>query len=127
MGVPELRREVHTGYDDVWVRRDVLGVHAQKQEGLSWVGLCVPAGRLQASDMDGLAALAEEYGDGTVRMTVEENMLLPNVPNARLPELLAEPLLQRCVLPRHTAYACWVCATPLVHYALCNIHATCEP
>ena len=46
-------------YDDDWKRRDVLGVHAQRQEGLYWVGACVPVGRLMAADMDELAHIAE--------------------------------------------------------------------
>lgn len=46
-------------YDDVWKRRDVLGVHAQRQEGLFWVGACVPVGRMTAADMDDLAHVAD--------------------------------------------------------------------
>lgn len=37
MGVSGFAPAVKTAYDDVWERRDVLGVHPQKQEGLSWV------------------------------------------------------------------------------------------
>jgi sulfite reductase beta subunit-like hemoprotein len=37
MGGAEFGPEVHPNYSDEWKRRDVLGVHAQKQEGLSWV------------------------------------------------------------------------------------------
>ena len=37
MGDAEFGPEVHPGYTDTWQRRDILGVHAQKQEGLSWV------------------------------------------------------------------------------------------
>lgn len=33
----EFGPEVHPNYPDVWKRRDILGVHPQKQEGLSWV------------------------------------------------------------------------------------------
>ena len=33
----EFGAEVHPAYPDVWKRRDYLGVHPQKQEGLSWV------------------------------------------------------------------------------------------
>lgn len=54
----QLRSEVHISYNDVWERRDVLGVHAQKQPGFLWVGACVPAGRLQASDFEMLAEVA---------------------------------------------------------------------
>lgn len=46
-------------YDDVWKRRDVLGVHPQRQEGLFWVGACVPAGRMTSADMDDFAHIAE--------------------------------------------------------------------
>ena len=35
------------------------------------------------------------YGDGTVRLTVEENVVLPNIPADRLEALQAEPLFQR--------------------------------
>ena len=50
----------HEGH---WERRDVLGVHDQKQPGLCWVGSCVPSGRLQANDFDEYARLAEVSGD----------------------------------------------------------------
>jgi ferredoxin-nitrite reductase len=81
--------------DRNWERRDYLGVHPQKQEGLSYVGLHVPVGRVQAADMFELARLADEYGSGELRLTVEQNIVLPNVKNERLDALLAEPLLQR--------------------------------
>lgn len=48
-------------YDDDWKRRDVLGIHKQRQEGLFWVGALVPVGRLQADDMDVLADVAERW------------------------------------------------------------------
>ena len=51
---------LHAQYDDVWERRDVLGVHPQKQAGFVWVGACVPAGRLFASDLREFARVAEE-------------------------------------------------------------------
>lgn len=81
--------------DKAWERRDYLGVHPQKQQGLSFVGLHVPVGRVQAADMYSLARLADEYGSGELRLTVEQNIVLPNVPNDKIPSLLAEPLLQK--------------------------------
>jgi hypothetical protein len=85
--------QVH--HDGPWERRDLLGVHPQRQPGLNWVGACVPAGRLHAADFDEIARVAETYGDGTVRVTCEENVLFVNVPDAKLPAMLAEPLFQR--------------------------------
>lgn len=77
-----------------WERRDYLGVHPQKQEGFSFVGLHIPVGRVQADDMDELARLAEEYGSGELRLTVEQNIIIPNVENSRVEALLREPLLR---------------------------------
>ncbi|OVA15815.1 Nitrite/Sulfite reductase ferredoxin-like domain [Macleaya cordata] len=77
-----------------WERRDYLGVYPQKQEGYSFVGLHVPVGRVQADDMDELARLADEYGSGELRLTVEQNIIIPNIENSKLEKLLKEPLLR---------------------------------
>jgi ferredoxin-nitrite reductase len=79
----------------VWHKRDLLGVHAQKQPGLNFVGLHVPVGRLNALEMMELARLAEVYGSGELRLTVEQNVLIPNVPDSRVASLLKEPLLKK--------------------------------
>ena len=76
-------------------RRSYLGVHAQKQAGLSWVGVCVPGGRLQGEDMRDMADLADMYGSGDLRLTVEQNFIIPDVPAEKVDALLAEPLLSR--------------------------------
>jgi len=73
---------------------DHLGVVQQKQEGLVAVGLSVSSGRLHPDQMDELAHLAEEYGDGQVRLTTSQNAIIPNVPEASLDWLLREPLLR---------------------------------
>jgi ferredoxin-nitrite reductase len=78
-----------------WQKRDHIGVFAQKQAGLNYVGLQVPVGRLMAEDLFGLAQLAEVYGSGELRLTIEQNVILTNVPDAKLAALQQEPLLQR--------------------------------
>jgi len=75
--------------------RSALGVHAQKQQGLHWVGLSVPVGRLDAASMAELAGLARRYGSGELRFTEAQNALIVDVPTERLEALLAEPLLER--------------------------------
>ncbi|NP_001311864.1 ferredoxin--nitrite reductase, chloroplastic-like [Nicotiana tabacum] len=77
-----------------WERREYLGVHPQKQEGYSFVGLHIPVGRVQADDMDELARLADNYGSGELRLTVEQNIIIPNVENSKIESLLNEPLLK---------------------------------
>lgn len=78
-----------------WDKRDHIGVYAQKQVGLNYVGLHVPVGRLYANDMFELARLATVYGSGEIRLTLEQNIILTNVPDHCLSSLLEEPLLQR--------------------------------
>ena len=75
--------------------RSALGVNPQQQEGLHWVGLSVPMGRLDAAGMAGLAQLARRYGSGELRLTEAQNLLLVDVAEAVVQDLLAEPLLQR--------------------------------
>ncbi|HVX30801.1 MAG TPA: hypothetical protein VHA53_10005 [Nitrolancea sp.] len=75
-------------------RGDHIGVHPQKQQGLSYVGLNVPVGRMAGKDLVTAARLAEEYGDGQIRLATDQNFILTGVPDERVPELLAEPLLQ---------------------------------
>ena len=48
----KLHPAVHVTHDTPWERRDLLGVHQQKQEGLNWVGVSVPAGRITAEDLE---------------------------------------------------------------------------
>lgn len=81
-----------------WERRDYFGAHPQKQQGYSFVGIHVPVGRLQADDMDELARLADTYGSGELRLTVEQNIIIPNVENSRVEALLDEPFLKTSFL-----------------------------
>ena len=67
------------------IRHGHVGVYAQKQPGLNYVGVAVPVGRLSAAQMDGLAAIAEECGSGELRLTVWQSVILPDVSDARLP------------------------------------------
>lgn len=77
-----------------WEKRDHIGIYRQKQVGLNYVGLHVPVGRLYAPQMFELARLAEVYGNGEIRLTVEQNVIIPNIPDSRLSAFLQEPLLQ---------------------------------
>jgi len=78
-----------------WEKRDHLGVFPQKQEGLSYIGLCVPVGRLFADDMFDFARIAEVYGSGELRLTVEQNVIIPNIAAENMATLLTEPLLAK--------------------------------
>ncbi|MGB3509246.1 MAG: ferredoxin--nitrite reductase [Microcoleaceae cyanobacterium] len=79
----------------IWEKRDHIGVYKQKQYRLNYVGLHVPVGRLYADDMFDLARLAEVYGNREIRLTVEQNAIIPNIPNSRIEPFLGEPLLEK--------------------------------
>jgi len=76
-------------------RRELLGVHKQPQEGKSRVGIFVPAGRLSQNECRVLADLAEKYSDGEMRLTVEQNVILPNVDDDKVDDLLAEDAFKK--------------------------------
>jgi ferredoxin-nitrite reductase len=61
-----------------------IGVHAQKQEGLHWIGVVLPVGRMAVAQMRGLAEIARTMGDGDIRLTVWQNLLISGVPSDRL-------------------------------------------
>lgn len=78
---------------EAFERRELLGVHKQPQEGKSRVGILVPTGRLSANECREIADLADQYSAGEVRLTVEQNIILPNVDDDAVKDLLKEPTL----------------------------------
>jgi sulfite reductase (ferredoxin) len=72
--------------DDVY--RDHVGVTPQLQPGLSAVGASVMGGRLSGDQLIQLADLAEEFGDGQLRATIMQNIVLANIANARTRDLV---------------------------------------
>ena len=60
-------------------RQAHIGVNAQKQPGRVWVGVALPVGRLKVEQMQALAAIAQEMGDGDLRLTVWQNLLISGV------------------------------------------------
>jgi ferredoxin-nitrite reductase len=79
----------------IWEKRDHIGIYPQKQDGLHYVGLHIPVGRLMAADMLAIAQLAETYGTGELRLTVEQNVIVPHIPTAKLGEFQQEPILEK--------------------------------
>jgi ferredoxin-nitrite reductase len=61
-----------------------IGVHPQRQPGLNWLGVVLPVARLTAAQMRGLARIAQEHGDGDIRLTVWQNLLISGVPDEKV-------------------------------------------
>ena len=61
-----------------------IGVRAQKQAGLNWIGVVTPTGKLTVEQMRGLALIASDLGDGDLRLTVWQNLLLSGVADGNI-------------------------------------------
>jgi nitrite reductase (NADH) large subunit len=86
----DMRKSHHT---------DHLGIHPQKvhapgEPELFSVGLHVPVGRITTTQMRGVADLAERYGAGDIRLTVQQNVIITGVPPGRIGALTEEPILK---------------------------------
>jgi len=66
-----------------------IGVHPQKQVGLNWIGVVLKLGRLSLEQIRGLANLAADYGDGDIRLTVWQNLLISGVADANVAAVTA--------------------------------------
>jgi ferredoxin-nitrite reductase len=77
--------EPRPGFD----RNAHIGVHRQAQPGLNWLGVALPVGRLTTAQMRGLAEISRRLGDGDIRLTVWQNLLISGVPDAVVGEATA--------------------------------------
>ena len=83
------------------IHRDHLGIHEQKQPGLYYVGASVLRGRITPAQLRKAADLADEFGDGRLRATAQQNLILVNIPEAHIEAVASE--LTRAGLPVQTS------------------------
>lgn len=67
-----------------------VGIHSQKQTGRSYVGVVLPVGRISQKQAECLAEIAETYGNGELRCTVWQNIVIPHVRDADLESVRRE-------------------------------------
>ena len=75
-------------------RGDHVGIHEQR-DGERYIGVNVPAGRMRGAEFRELAQVAKRYGDGEVRLTLNQNVLVPHLSPADIPAVLETAVLQR--------------------------------
>lgn len=66
-----------------------IGVHPQKQPGLNWIGLVFPTGRITTDQMRGIAKISQDFGDGDIRLTVWQNLLISGLKNENVSTVIA--------------------------------------
>jgi ferredoxin-nitrite reductase len=59
-------------------------VHRQRQADRNWIGVVLPVGKMTAGQMRALATLAHELGDGDIRLTVWQNLIISGVPTDKV-------------------------------------------
>ncbi|HXP22451.1 MAG TPA: nitrite/sulfite reductase [Streptosporangiaceae bacterium] len=69
--------------------RDHVGVHHQR-DGRYYIGVAPHTGRSSGSQLWQVADLAEAYGSGRIRTTIEQKLLILDVPERNISELVAE-------------------------------------
>lgn len=92
----ELVGELEPGGIDLtsgWNGGYFYGIHEQRQTGLYYAGLSVPVGRMNAGELNELARLADEYGDGTIGTCNTQNVLIRNIPEAKVAAFRDEPVI----------------------------------
>ncbi|MBD2728444.1 precorrin-3B synthase [Nostoc sp. FACHB-892] len=67
-----------------------IGLHPQRQQGLFYIGVVLPLGRLESNQMRGLGDLATKYGSGTLRLTPWQNLLLTDIPEQWVADVQSE-------------------------------------
>ncbi len=83
------------GFDERFPKAtDHIGIFRQRQAGLNYLGLLVPIGRVTGDQLQEVARLAEAYGTAEVRLTTDQNLIIPHVSDRRLGDFLSEPLLK---------------------------------
>ena len=87
----ELRRAPYDVAQMRWASHELphshIGDFPQKQRGFNYVGATCPVGQITPKQMLRLAELADLYGSGEIRLTVWQNFIIPNVPDAFVPTL----------------------------------------
>ena len=66
-----------------------IGVHPQKQTGFNWIGVVFPVAKITTDQIRGLARIAQDFGDGDIRLTVWQNLLISGVADARVTDAVA--------------------------------------
>ncbi|MGJ8655774.1 MAG: NirA family protein [Akkermansiaceae bacterium] len=87
LGYP-LRKSTYTEGDFHWPNHDIphsqVGAFAQSQPGLNYIGVNVPVGHISIKQLNKIADIADTFGNGQIRLTVWQNLIIPNIPDDQL-------------------------------------------
>jgi ferredoxin-nitrite reductase len=82
-----LRTDVESGKENDAVPYVHLGAHLQRQAGLSYIGVGLALGQLQTLQLQTLANLSQRYGEGDLRLTPWQTVIVPNIPTTQIAQV----------------------------------------
>ncbi len=105
-----------------------VGMHAQRQAGKVWMGVVLPVGKITSAQMRALADISRELGDGDIRLTVWQNLLISGIDAGKADEvearLQAIGLTAKATSVRAGLIACT--GAPSCKFAAANTKGTAE-
>lgn len=67
--------------------KDHIGTFEQKQAGYYYKGISVPCGRIYSDQIKGLAELSSNFGNGILKTTAMQNIIVLNIPEKHLDDV----------------------------------------
>ena len=80
---------------------NLLGVNPQRQEGYSYLGVSIPAGRMSGDDLESIIDVVRRYGRDEIRFDDKQNLLIPWIRQEDLDAVRAEPIFEKYSLNPH--------------------------
>lgn len=77
-----------------WNGSYYYGIHNQKQAGFQYLGLHIPLGEIGSSQLKEFANISETYGDGVLRTTSSQNLIISGIASKTINNVIALPLFK---------------------------------
>ncbi len=78
-----------------WNASYYFGVHSQKENGKSYIGISLPLGEITCDQLLELADISEKYGDSKIRTTLSQNLVIAGISNEDIPSLLEKDIFRQ--------------------------------
>jgi len=78
-----------------WNASYYFGVHSQKQNGKSYIGINLPLGEISSDELFELSDISEKYGDSKIRTTLSQNLIITGISNENIPSLLEKDIFKQ--------------------------------
>jgi ferredoxin-nitrite reductase len=78
-----------------WNAAYYFGVHPQKQEGKSYIGVNLPLGEITSDELFEMANISEKYGESKLRTTLSQNLIITGINNEDVQVVLEQDVFEK--------------------------------